>query len=66
MIITFFRDDDELMNSNMSKYTISDFETPGFTIVKSFDKAIQENHPPVGLHNHHIQFLLLQKHKPPQ
>lgn len=61
LVLNYFLEGDPSMTDNMNRYSPSDFSDFWFSLVKSFDKTIEENHPPKWLHKHEIRFLVLKK-----
>lgn len=61
IVLSFFGTDDALFSKTLSHYDINDFAISWLSIKESFDKSFSEDHPPYGLHKHHIHYLVLQK-----
>ena len=61
IVLSFFLSNDQWLKEEMNLYDLKDFTLPWISVVKSFDSTFQEDHPPQGLHMHHVQYLVLKK-----
>ena len=62
LILSFFLEDDDIMvrGKRLSQYTVEEIcsALPGLELIQSVDAKKNEDHPPVGLHVHHVQNMM--------
>lgn len=61
ILLSFFWMNDSNFLEAKSQYSLEDFNFADLEILKQEEDSFKENHPPIGPHQHHFHYLLLQK-----